>query len=198
MEKNSPLDVSTWSKKLGPDFKDSITPYCLSCIFPFHQIRVDEPLLCAAANYWVPSWHVFRFNGIELCPTIEEFDATMGRDLPSLLLVMLGIPSTMANWCCVFGKLDLKLVFEYFSHSTLPKGKRSGLYFLHAFCLCAHARYFQVQNLYCVDLWMCMIAYELKRGNSMGLILAETLNGLDAFHRKQANVFAGSPLLLQV
>ena len=45
---------------------------------------------------------------------------------------------------------------------------------------------------------MCMVVYELKRGNSVGLIFAETLNGLDAFHRKEASFLAGSPLLLQV
>ena len=32
----------------------------------------------------------------------------------------------------------------------------------------------------------------------MDVILAETLNGLDAVHRKEANFFAGSLLLLQV
>ena len=45
MAKNSSFDVSAWIKKLGPDFKDSITPYGISCIFPYHQIRVDKPLL---------------------------------------------------------------------------------------------------------------------------------------------------------
>ena len=98
MAKNSPLNVSTWIRKLGPDFKDFIAPYGLSCSLSYHQIRVDEPLLRVVANYWVPSRHVFRFNGIELCPTIEEFVAimgepkiddlifpTMGGDLPSLL-----------------------------------------------------------------------------------------------------------------
>ena len=43
---------------------------------------------------------------------------------------------------------------------------------------------------------MCMVVYELKRGNPMGLILAKTLNGMDAFHRKEASFFAGSTLLL--
>ena len=211
MAKNSPLDVSAWIRRLGLDFKDSITPYGLSCIFPYHQIRVDEPLLRAAANYWVPSRHVFSFNKIELCPIIEKFAAIMGEpkiddfifpsmggDLPSLLRVLLDVPAAIANRWCVFGKLNLKLVFEYFFSSTLLEGKGPCSYSLRAFCLCALARYFLVQNLYCVDLWMCMIAYELKRGNSVGLILAETLNGLDAFHRKEANFFAGSPLLLQV
>ena len=43
-----------------------------------------------------------------------------------------------------------------------------------------------------------MVAYELKRGNPMGLILAKILNDLDAFQRKEASFFAGSPFLLQV
>ena len=51
MAEKSPLDVSTWIRKLDPDFKDSIAPYGLSCIFPYHQIRVDEHLLHAATNY---------------------------------------------------------------------------------------------------------------------------------------------------
>ena len=34
-----------------------------------------------------------------------------------------------------------------------------------------------------------MVAYELKKGNSLGLILAETLNGLEAFQRKEASFF---------
>ena len=152
--------------------------------------------------------HLFCY-GIELCPTIEEFGAimgepkiddlifpTMGGDLPSLLRVVLGVPASTANRWCVFGKLNLRLIFEYFSGSTLPEAERPRSYFLHAFCLCALLRYFLVQNSYCVELRMCMVAYELKRGNSVGLILVETLNGLDTFHKKEASFFAGSPFLL--
>ena len=98
MEENSPLDVSVWIRRLGPDLKDSIAPYGLSCIFAQHQIKVDEPLLCSVANYQVLIRHVFHFNEVELCHTIEEFGAimseleidnlifpTLGMDLPSLL-----------------------------------------------------------------------------------------------------------------
>ena len=204
MVENSSLDVSAWIRRLDLDFKDSITPYGLSCVFPYHQIRVDEPLLLAAANYWVPSQHVFCFNGIELCPTIEEFGTIMGEpeindfifpimggDLPSLLQVVLGEPSTMANRWYVFGKLNLRLVFKYFSDSALPTDERPHSYFLLA-------RYFLFQKSYCVDLRICMVAYELKRGNLIGLILAKTLNGLDAFYREEASFFARSPLLLLV
>ena len=55
MVESFPLDVSTWNRKLDLDFKDSVSPFGLSCIFLYHQIRVDERLLCATANYWVPS-----------------------------------------------------------------------------------------------------------------------------------------------
>ena len=41
-----------------------------------------------------------------------------------------------------------------------------------------------------------MVAYELWKVNLVGLILAETLNGLDAFQRKEVSFFVGSPLLL--
>ena len=123
---------------------------------------------------------------------------TMGGDLPSLLQVVLGVTSTMTNRWRVFGKLNLRLVFEYFSDSTFLAGEKARSYFLRAFCLCALVRYFLVQKSYCVDLRMCMVAYELKRGIPVGLVLAKTLNCLDAFLRKEASFFAGSPLFLQV
>ena len=119
---------------------------------------MDEPLLRASTIYWVPSRHVFHFNGIELCLTIEEFATimgepkiddlifpTMGGDLPSLLRVVLAILETIANRWCIFGKLNFRLVFDYFSSSGIPVGERPRLYYLHAFCLLALARYFLVQ-----------------------------------------------------
>ena len=54
MVENSALDVLAWIKRLGPDLKDSIAPYGLSCVFPCHQITADEPLLRAVGNYWGP------------------------------------------------------------------------------------------------------------------------------------------------
>ena len=36
----------------------------------------------------------------------------------------------------------------------------------------------------------------MRNRNLAVMILAETLNGLDAFHRKEAKFFAGSPFLL--
>ena len=91
MVENSPLDVSTWIRKLGPDFKDFITPYGLPCIFPYYQIRAGEPLLRAAANYQIPSRYVFHFNRIKLYPTIKEFTTVMGEwEIDDLIIPTMG------------------------------------------------------------------------------------------------------------
>ena len=77
---------------------------------------MDEPLLRAVANYQVPTRHVFRFNGVELCPIIEEFGAIMGEpkidnlvflDFPSLLQVVLGVPLATANRWCILANSTL-------------------------------------------------------------------------------------------
>ena len=79
MAKFTPLEVLAWIKKLGPIFKDAFILLVLSCILTYIQIKVDEPILSAAAKFWIPTQHVFQFNGVELCPTLKEFGATMGE-----------------------------------------------------------------------------------------------------------------------
>ena len=81
------LAISTWIKKLGLSFKDALIPLGHSCIFPYHQIQVDEPLLHAATKFWIHTRHVFQFNGVELCPTPEEFSAIMGKLEVSTLIL---------------------------------------------------------------------------------------------------------------
>ena len=109
--------------------------------------------------------------------------------------MLLGVPETTVNRWYIFGKLNLTLVFDYFFGSAFPNNERPQSYYLCAFYLCALTRYFLVQQSHCVDLQMCMVAYELKRGNLVGLILMESLNHLDAFQRKEASFFVGSLLL---
>ena len=65
------LEVSMWINKLNLNFKDALIPLGLSCISFFQQIKVDEPLLCVATEFWIPTRHVFQFNGVKLCPTLK-------------------------------------------------------------------------------------------------------------------------------
>ena len=73
----SPMEVSLWVSKLNPNFKDALIPLGLSCAFHILQIRIDEPLLHAVIEFCIPTCHVFQFDGVELCPTTEEFGVIM-------------------------------------------------------------------------------------------------------------------------
>ena len=77
---------------------------------------------------WIPTRHVFHFNGMEICPTLEEFSAIMGEpdvstfilpttdeDFPVMAQQLLGIPLAMAQRWCILNKLNIHMVFTYFS-----------------------------------------------------------------------------------
>ena len=123
---------------------------------------------------------------------------TMGGDLPTLIQALLGVSLDTSKHWCVFGKLNIHLIFAYFSRQTVPMTDRPRSYYLNAFCLCVLARYFLVHGTNCIEHKMCMVVSNLWSGNLAGMILEETLNGLEAFHKREANFFAGIPLFLQV
>ena len=170
---------------------------------------MDEPLLCATANFLIPTRYVFQFNGVEICPTIEEFSAIMGRldvstlflptigeDFAYLALDLLGI-SLVAAWrWCMLNKLNICIVFAYFSQLAIPMAGRAHSHYLKAFCLCLLARYFLVHETYQVDQRVCLVVNNLNKGSPVGMNLAETLTGLDTVYREEATFFVGSPFLL--
>lgn len=66
---------------------------------------------------------------------------------------------------------------------------RSCSYYLNAFYLCLLARYFLVHEIVRIDQRMCLVVSDLWVGSLVGMILAETLNGLDTGHRMEANLW---------
>ena len=38
---------------------------------------MNELLLHATTEFWIPTQHVFQYNSVELCPTLKEFGAIM-------------------------------------------------------------------------------------------------------------------------
>ena len=148
---------------------------------------------------------------MEIWPTIEEFSAIMGElDVSTLILPtigedstdlvhdLLGISLAVAQQWCMLNKLNIHFVFACFSRLAVPMASKVCSYYLNVFCLCLIARYFMVHETYQVDQQMCLVVNNLSKGSLVGMILAETLNGLDTVHREEATFFAGSPLLLQV
>ena len=98
----------------------------------------------------------------------------------------------------MFNKLNICSVFAYFSRLTIPMAGRPCSHYLNAFNLCLHVRYFLVHETVRIDQRMCLVVSNVRIGSLVGMILTKTLNGLVAVHRKEANIFAGSPLLLHV
>ena len=69
----------------------------------------------------------------------------------------------------------------------------------HALCLCLLAHFILAFSDGGASIKLIEVAQCLKEGKScMGLVLAETLTGLDVFHQLKTTRFAWSPLLLQV
>lgn len=90
------------------------------------------------------------------------------------------------------------MVFKYFSQQNVPLVGVECSYYLNAYYLCIVARYFLVNETPRVDLIILLMVNNLGNGSLIMLILAETLNGLDAVHKEEATFFVGSPILLQV
>ena len=96
----------------------------------------------------------------------------------------------------MLNKLNIYMVFTYFSQQNVPLIGIQHSHYLNAFCLCLFLRYFLVHDTPCVDQRMLWVIINLERGSIVGMILAETLNGLDIVHRGEVTFFVGSPLLL--
>ena len=172
---------------------------------------MDKPLLHATTEFWIPTRHVFQFNGVELYSTLEEFGAIMGEhdfgavilptfeeDLFDFAHQLLGVPLTMAKRWCKSNKLNVFMVFKYFSKKDVPLAGVKHSHHLNAFCLCILARFFLVQETPRVDPRIRHVVKHIGSGSPLAIILAKILNGLDAVHREEATFFVGIPLLRQL
>ena len=146
---------------------------------------------------------------MELCPTHEEFGAIMGEHnfsaiilptleeyLSNLANQLLGVPLTVAKRWCKSNKLNAFMVFKYFSRMDVPLAGAKRSHHLNAFFFCILARLFLVLKTPCVDPRILHMVKNLGSGNPIAIILAKTLNGLDAIYREEATFFRGNLLLL--
>ena len=178
MTKFTPSEVSIWTNKLNPIFKDALITLELSCTSFFHQIKVDDPPLHATTEYWIPTCHVFQFNGVELCPTIEEFCVIMDEykfgaiilppleeDLFDLAHQILGAYLGMVKRWCKSNKLNVSMVFKYFSWKGVPLARANSSHHLNAFCICILARFFLVLETPHMDHGILHVVKQLGSGS---------------------------------
>ena len=147
----------------------------------------------------------------KLFTTLEEFGAimpehdfgaiilpTLDKDVSDLAHQLLGVPLTLTKRWCKSNKLNAFKVFKYFSKMDVPLVGVKCSQHLHAFCHCILAWFFLLNGTPCVDPRILHVIKNQGSGNPIAIILAKTLNGLDAIHREDTAFFAGSAPLLQV
>ena len=79
-----------------------------------------------------------------ILPTTDEDFSDMNHQL-------LGIPLAMAQRWCMLNKLNIHMVFTYFSQGNVPLAGVERSHYLNAFCLSLLARYFLVHEAPRVD-----------------------------------------------
>ncbi|KAL7164625.1 hypothetical protein ACSBR2_040508 [Camellia fascicularis] len=96
------------------------------------------------------------------------------------------------------GKLDIPSLIHRFSDVGDCGDRLWQSFWQHALCLCMLAHFLLAPGFEGSSIRLIEVAQGLKEGKScIGLTLAETLMGLNAFHRRETTKFVGSPLLLQ-
>ena len=171
-------------------------------------MKIDIALLHAAVTFWDTRDHIFRLNGQELCPIIEEFAAIMGCPLDSTVMITLPdlnmqiphklisffdmSPDNIYSSLLPSGSMNLHSVITACKtkDKTNPAWIRTVSFYLYA-------QFLLTASQGDADVRIISIIEQVETGaNPMSIILAETIIRLDNF--KEQNRLSGSLLLLQV
>ena len=74
-------DINSLVRSFDFSTKTNFTTFKFEGIKALRNVKIKRDFLCAAVKFWDPKDHVFLFNTVELCLTIEEFFAISGYDL---------------------------------------------------------------------------------------------------------------------
>ena len=73
-------DINRWVRSFDFNTKTNFTAFKLEGIKALRNVKIRWNFLHAVVKFWDLEDHVFRFNTVELCLTIEEFSALLGYD----------------------------------------------------------------------------------------------------------------------
>ena len=89
MSQASLQSMKTFLKSLNGNYWNRLQPFHVKSLRSLQYLKIDNALLHAAATFWDTQDHVFKFNGQEVCPLIEEFAAILGCSLDSTAMIAL-------------------------------------------------------------------------------------------------------------
>ena len=193
--------------------KPNLQPYKLKGIKALRNVKIKWDFLCATVKFWDLEDHVFRFNTVELCLTIEEFSAILGYNPNKKSVAVscdprhkeslsnaLGLPASITDSMIEGHMVNLHAIISWLIDKR-TYGVTDNMYknFGLALCMVGKLLLFFGRCGF-VDARTISVVNQIKDGdNPFSLILAETLLGLDAvFHDGETQNFLGSPLTLQI
>ena len=98
-------DINRWVRSFDFNTKTNFTTYKLEGIKALRNVKIKWDFLRAVVKFQDPEDHVFGFNIVELCPTIEEFSAILGYDLSKKSVVVSCDPRHKESLSNAFGLL---------------------------------------------------------------------------------------------
>ena len=81
--------MKAFLKSLNGNDWNKLQPFHVKSLRSLQHLKIDTVLLHAAVTFWDTQDHVFKFNGQELCPLIEEFAAILGCSLDYTTMIIL-------------------------------------------------------------------------------------------------------------
>ena len=81
--------MKNFLKSLNGNNWNKLQPFHVKSLRSLQHLKINTALLYATATFWDTRDHVFRFNGQELCPLIEEFATILGYSLDSTAMIAL-------------------------------------------------------------------------------------------------------------
>ena len=81
--------IKTFLKSLKGNDWNKLQPFHVKSLRSLQHLKIDTALLHAAVTFWDTRDYIFRSNGQELCPLIEEFTAILGCSLNSTAIITL-------------------------------------------------------------------------------------------------------------
>ena len=185
--------MKTFLKSLNGNDWNNLQPFYVKSLRSLQDLKIDTALLHAAATFWDTRDHVFRFNGQELCPLIEEFAAILGCSLDSIAMITLpDLDMQVPHKLILFFDMSLDDIYS----SLLPsrtmnlsslitvcetKDKNNPAW-IRTISFYLYAQFLLSSSHGDADMRIISILEQVKIGaNPMPIILAETIIGLDNF-----------------
>ena len=201
-------DINRLVRNFDFSTKTNFIAFKLEGIKALRNVKIKWDFLRAAVKFWDPEDHVFQFNTVELCLTIDESSAILGYDPGKKSIAVscdprhkeslfdaLGLPTSITDSMIEGHMVNLRAIISrlidkrtYGVTDNMQKNFGLALCFVGELLLCSGRHNF-------VDAQAISVVSQIKDGgNPVSLILAETLLGLDAvFHGGETQNFLGSP-----